>query len=416
MLSIDKIFFWLLLFVVIVEIPALNFVTFSDELAVMLFLLVVALDLVVNRDLARYKALFVVEGVFLFYFFFSVFFRHYNTTAAIANDFILQQKAFVPFLIAYAIAPQFTSGMKTALKVASVAVAAMFFGDELRELFSATGKQTENVTGVVQQADLKANVEKIQKTKDAVAFLKAIKAYADVAKVINGKYNRSSKGSMRRSAFKTRKGPLVVYNKDEGIVKAFRNIPGVDVQCVTRLSLYQLAPGAVLGRFVIWTEGAFNALDGIYESKKGFELPRSLLSNADLERVAYSNEVQAILRPAQQTFSVPKARCPCRLGLATKEWEEALNQIEALRKAYHDKQHTPEAIMEVFKEIQSVQPPAPETLAISDRIFAGYFDSLHKKEDDALEAKLEADKPAPPPKDPAPADAKGGAAAAPKKK
>ena len=72
--------------------------------------------------------------------------------------------------------------------------------------------------------------------------------------------------------------------------------------------------------------------------------------------------------------------------------------------------------MEVFKEIQSVQPPAPETLAISDRIFAGYFDSLHKKEDDALEAKLEADKPAPPPKDPAPADAKGGAAAAPKKK
>ena len=125
MLSIDKIFFWLLLFVVIVEIPALNFVTFSDELAVMLFLLVVALDLVVNRDFARYKALFVVEGVFLFYFFFSVFFRHYNTTAAIANDFILQQKAFVPFLIAYAIAPQFTSGMKTVLKVASVAVAAM---------------------------------------------------------------------------------------------------------------------------------------------------------------------------------------------------------------------------------------------------------------------------------------------------
>ena len=40
----------------------------------------------------------------------------------------------------------------------------MFFGDELRELFSATGKQTENVTGVVQQANLKANVEKIQKT------------------------------------------------------------------------------------------------------------------------------------------------------------------------------------------------------------------------------------------------------------
>ena len=254
------------------------------------------------------------------------------------------------------------------------------------------------------------DIQKIQKTKEAVAFLKAIKAYADVEKVINGKYNRSSKGSMRRSAFKTKKGPLVVYNKDEGIVKAFRNIPGVDIQCVTRLSLYQLAPGAVMGRLVIWTEDAFKALDGIYESKKGFELPRSLLTNADLERVAYSDEVQAVLRPALQSFSVPKARCPCRLGLATKEWEDALNQIEKLRKEYHDKQHTPEAVMEVFKEIQSVQPEAPKTLAITDRIFAGYFDSLHKKEDDALEAKLEADKPVEAPKDPAPADpkAKGG--------
>ena len=271
------------------------------------------------------------------------------------------------------------------------------------------GIPAENVT-VKELAEIPVvvanDVQKIQKTKEAVAFLKAIKAYADVEKVINGKYNRSSKGSMRRSAFKTKKGPLVVYNKDEGIVKAFRNIPGVDIQCVTRLSLYQLAPGAVMGRLVIWTEDAFKALDGIYESKKGFELPRSLLTNADLERVAYSDEVQAVLRPALQSFSVPKARCACRLGLATKEWEDALNQIEKLRKDYHDKQHTPEAVMEVFKEIQSVQPEAPKTLAITDRIFAGYFDSLHKKEDDALEAKLEADKPVEAPKDPAPA--KGG--------
>lgn len=125
MISIDKIFFWLLLFVVVVEIPALNFIRSSDELVVMLFLLVIALDFVVNRDFSRYKALFVVEGVFLFYFVFSVFFRHYNTTAAIANDFILEQKAFIPFLIAYAIAPKFTAGMKTTLKVASVATAAM---------------------------------------------------------------------------------------------------------------------------------------------------------------------------------------------------------------------------------------------------------------------------------------------------
>ncbi len=44
-----------------------------------------------------------------------------------------------------------------------VAVAAMFFGDELRDLFSATGEQTENVTQNVKDAKLSAKVEHIQK-------------------------------------------------------------------------------------------------------------------------------------------------------------------------------------------------------------------------------------------------------------
>ena len=38
-----------------------------------------------------------------------------------------------------------------------VAVAAMFFGDELKSLFSATGEQTEHVTEGVKTANLKAD-------------------------------------------------------------------------------------------------------------------------------------------------------------------------------------------------------------------------------------------------------------------
>ena len=135
---------------------------------------------------------------------------------------------------------------------------------------------------------------------------------------------------------------------------------------------------AVMGRLVVWTEGAFNALDAIYENKKGFELPKNVISNADLERIAYSDEVQAVLRPALQTFSVPTCRCPCRLGIATKEWEEALNQIEAIRAEYKAKQTTPEAIKAVFDEVVAAQPEAPANLSTQDRIFAGYFDSLAK--------------------------------------
>ncbi len=48
---------------------------------------------------------------------------------------------------------------------------------------------------------------------------------------------------MRNRRHVNRRGPLIVYNKDEGITKAFRNLPGVELACVTRLNLLQLAPG-----------------------------------------------------------------------------------------------------------------------------------------------------------------------------
>lgn len=232
-------------------------------------------------------------------------------------------------------------------------------------------------------------IEAIKKTKEAVAALKALKLYNDVQRVIDGKVHRSSKGKMRRSTFKTKKGPLVVYANDNGIVRAFRNIPGVDVQNVTRLSLYQLAPGATLGRLVVWSESAFKALDGIYDSKKGFTLPRSLLTNQDLEQVAYSDEVLAVLRPALQTFSVPTCRCPKRLGIATQEWADALKQIDELRAAEHAKNSTPEVLKKLFDEVVAAQPPVPEDLSITPHINPGYFDDLHTKADDADEARLE---------------------------
>ena len=43
--------------------------------------------------------------------------------------------------------------------------------------------------------------------------------------------------------------------------QAFRNIPGVELACVDRLNLLKLAPGGHLGRFVIWTQAAFEKLD-----------------------------------------------------------------------------------------------------------------------------------------------------------
>lgn len=123
MLSKNKIFFTLFVFVLLIQPLAPKLFKPADELMLFLFLLFVALDMAVNRDFRRYKSLFVLEGVFGFYFIFTVLFRDFNTAGAALNDFILQQKAFVPFLLAYAIAPQFTTGMKQVLKALCVAMA-----------------------------------------------------------------------------------------------------------------------------------------------------------------------------------------------------------------------------------------------------------------------------------------------------
>lgn len=100
-----------------------------------------------------------------------------------------------------------------------------------------------------------------------------------------------------------RRGPLVVYGKDRGLTKAFRNIPGVELISVSKLNLLKLAPGGHVGRFVIWTESAFKKLDALYGSwktkaplKKGYSLPQPKMANTDLARLLKSEEIKKVLR------------------------------------------------------------------------------------------------------------------------
>ena len=65
-----------------------------------------------------------------------------------------------------------------------------------------------------------------------------------------------------------RRGPLIIYSQDNGITRAFRNIPGVTLLNVDRLNLLKIAPGGHVGRFCIWTESAFKKLDALYGTWK----------------------------------------------------------------------------------------------------------------------------------------------------
>ena len=96
--------------------------------------------------------------------------------------------------------------------------------------------------------------------------LAALGAAADVTRAQESKTLRAGKGKMRNRRYVVRRGPLLVHaeagsSKTSPLVRAFRNLPGVDIVHVDRLNLLQLAPGGHLGRFVIWTDGAFGKLE-----------------------------------------------------------------------------------------------------------------------------------------------------------
>eukprot|EP01139_Manchomonas_bermudensis_P023555 Amastigsp_a841264_1820.p2 type:complete len:385 gc:universal Amastigsp_a841264_1820:41-1195(+) len=150
---------------------------------------------------------------------------------------------------------------------------------------------------------LSNEVQSIKKTKDAVKVLQEHGAFADIERVKATRRMRAGKGKMRSRRFRQRRGPLVVYQNDDGITKAFRNIPGVELCNVERLSLLQLAPGGHLGRFVIWTQAAFERLDALYGSvnkfsavKKGYKIAFPMLTNTDVTRIINSEEIQSVVR------------------------------------------------------------------------------------------------------------------------
>jgi large subunit ribosomal protein L4e len=193
-----------------------------------------------------------------------------------------------------------------------------------------------------------SNVEDVKKTRDALKILARFGVDKDTDRCADSKKVRRGVGKTRNRRYVIRRGPLVVYANKNGLEKAFRNIPGVDLVHVDRLNLLQLAPGGHMGRFVIWTKPAFEKLDALYgsqdttsELKKDYRcvslwcspahpwsccraamppcavpapaadrvavracvvrrpccsLPRAQMTNADLGRIINSTEVQQALR------------------------------------------------------------------------------------------------------------------------
>merc|ERR1712063_226680 len=229
-----------------------------------------------------------------------------------------------------------------------MAVCSALAASAVPSLLFARGHRIEEVPEVPLVV-ANSTVNKIEKTKQAVELLKQVGAYNDVQKAKNSKKIRAGKGKMRNRRYVMRKGPLVIYSdNNKKLVKAFRNIPGVDTCDVSRLNLLQLAPGGHLGRFIIWTEDAFEQLDSLYgtftensKEKKNYHIPRPIMTNADLVRIINSDEIQAVVRPKkEQTKNFTRKKNP----LKNQNFMERLNPYAKVAKTLSNKRSADEQI------------------------------------------------------------------------
>lgn len=205
---------------------------------------------------------------------------------------------------------------KVAVNQRRFAVVSALAASALPALVMARGHKIDHVPEV--PLVVSAEAESVAKTSAAVKLLQKLGAGADVNKVKISRKIRPGKGKMRNRRYVQRRGPLLIYEKDAGLVKAVRNIPGVDTCCVDRLNLLQLAPGGHMGRFCVWTEGALRKLDLLYGTgkysaklKRGYCLPKSMMTNSDVVRVINSDEVQSVVRPkAKKPMHLPRKKNP----------------------------------------------------------------------------------------------------------
>lgn len=100
----------------------------------------------------------------------------------------------------------------------------------------------------------------LKKTAQVIEIIEKIGLEQEISRVKGNVKIRAGKGKRRGRKYKKRKGPLIVIKEDFGIVKAARNIPGVEIVGVNNLSCSLLAPGTQCGRLTIWTQSAFNSL------------------------------------------------------------------------------------------------------------------------------------------------------------
>lgn len=116
MLSLNRICCYLIIFGVIILIPSVNFITYSDELISVSFLAIALADCLINQCWKKYSLLWIIVSILSIYALYSLYLP-YNTLRYILLDWIIELKPFLPFCVLFAIGPELTKLDKKFIRV-----------------------------------------------------------------------------------------------------------------------------------------------------------------------------------------------------------------------------------------------------------------------------------------------------------
>ena len=102
------------------------------------------------------------------------------------------------------------------------------------------------------------SVEKIKRTKDLEETLESLGLKQEIQEIAVKK--RSGRSETRSRQTRKRRRVLLIVSKDDGVVKASANIPGMEATTVDSLKVSSLAPGTKAGRLTIWSESAIKSI------------------------------------------------------------------------------------------------------------------------------------------------------------
>jgi len=130
------------------------------------------------------------------------------------------------------------------------------FAEEISSLPIIFGDYSENGKKMdIEEFNLNGGTRKV------TAIFEALGLGDDLRRAKSGRKIRAGKATMRGRVHKTPKSVLLVVAQKDGLAKAARNLPGVDVVAAKDLSAEHLAPGGDLGRLTVFTKAAVEALN-----------------------------------------------------------------------------------------------------------------------------------------------------------